>query len=281
MSANGSLIVRLETGALARAVSRGVAWPRRLALPAQKGGGSLHPSPPPCKQHLIIYFLSRNAAIGTHTDGGAHVRSYQPRSRRTSPSLPSSPPPPPADNPLMSDWASVCVCARRRCRRVTYGRVEGEGALALENPVSRAGHPDGGHVRDQQLSEVCSHLRIPASGTTVPRSHRSSAVRGEDAIFKALRRYIPAASRDVTLNNIKIKRQQGRRARGYTRGCEATTPCRLGLVCFASSSSSPSSCTKKKCALPCADITSTVDFGDVSSTRLFTRRAPPTSEDDS
>lgn len=194
--------------------------------------------------------------------------------------------PPPADSPLMSDWASVCVCAcesecvcarRRRCRRDTYGRVEGEGALALENPVSRAGHPDGGHVRDQQLSEVCSHLRIPASGTTVPRSHRSSAVRGEDAIFKALRRYIPAASRDVTLKNIKIKRQQGRRARGYTRGCEATTPCRLELVCFASSSS----CTKKKSALPCADITSTVDFGDVSSTRLFTRRAPPTSEDDS
>lgn len=188
----------------------------------------------------------------------------------------------------MSDRASVCVCAcesecvcarRRRCRRDTYGRVEGEGALALENPVSRAGHPDGGHVRDQQLSEVCSHLRIPASGTTVPRSHRSSAVRGEDAIFKTLRRYIPAASRDVTLKNIKIKRQQGRRARGYTRGCDATTPCRLELVCFASSSLS--SCTKKKCALPCADITSTVDFGDVSSTRLFTRRAPPTSEDDS
>lgn len=78
-------------------------------------------------------------------------------------------------------------------RQDTYGGVEGKGALALEDPVSGSGDSDGGHVRDQQLSQVCSHLRIPAARSTVPRSLRSCAVRGEDAIFKALRRYIPRA----------------------------------------------------------------------------------------
>lgn len=88
----------------------------------------------------------------------------------------------------------VSVFGPERARRDTYGRVEGEGALALEDPVSRAGHPDGGHIGDQQLSQVCSHLRIPASGTTVLPSQRSRRLSVEkDAIFKALRRYIPAA----------------------------------------------------------------------------------------
>lgn len=87
-----------------------------------------------------------------------------------------------------------CVCVSGREATTTHGGVEGEGALALEHPVSGPGHPDGGHVGDQQLSEVCSHLHIPAARSTVLRSHRSGAVRVHDAIFKALRRYIPAAS---------------------------------------------------------------------------------------
>lgn len=129
------------------------------------------------------------------TGGGAHTRSYQ--TPESPPLLPSLPAP-----PSHAMGAPVCVCARvcfrvfgpEEARRDTYGRVEGEGALALEYPVSRAGHPDGGHVGDQQLSEVCSHLRIPASGTTVLPSHRSKRLSVEkDAIFKALRRYIPAA----------------------------------------------------------------------------------------
>lgn len=123
------------------------------------------------------------------------MRSYQ--TPESPPLLPSLPAP-----PSHAMGATVCVCARvcfrvfgpEEARRDTYGRVEGEGALALEYPVSRAGHPDGGHVGDQQLSEVCSHLRIPASGTTVLPSHRSKRLSVEkDAIFKALRRYIPAA----------------------------------------------------------------------------------------
>lgn len=259
MSANGSdCEARDRCASSCDKWGRGGAWPRRLALPAQKGG---NPSIPLRRRvnNISLFISSRGTRPLGHTQTHTQTAGLTcvPISPARDAHLPLPPTPPlPADSPLMSDWASVCVCTcesecvcarRRRCRRDTYGRVEGEGALALENPVSRAGHPDGGHVRDQQLSEVCSHLRIPASGTTVPRSHRSSAVRGEDAIFNTLRRYIPAASRDVTLKNIKIKRQQGRRARGCTRGCEATTPCRLELVCFASSSPS---CTKRNVLCP-------------------------------
>lgn len=81
-----------------------------------------------------------------------------------------------------------------RWEATTYGGVEGKGALALEDPVPGPGNPDGGHVGDQQLSEVRGHLRIPAAGGRVAPSRRSSAVRPDEAIFKALRRYIPAAS---------------------------------------------------------------------------------------
>lgn len=78
----------------------------------------------------------------------------------------------------------VCLAPERQRRNTTYGRVEGEGALALEHPVPRAGHPDGGHVGNQQLSEVCGHLRIPASGTAVLPSHREQAlVSGEGCYF--------------------------------------------------------------------------------------------------
>lgn len=77
----------------------------------------------------------------------------------------------------------------------TYRSVEGKGALALEDSVSGLGHPDGGHVGDQQLSQVCSHLRIPAPGSTVELSPWSSAVTAHDAIFKAPRLYIPPARR--------------------------------------------------------------------------------------
>lgn len=77
---------------------------------------------------------------------------------------------------------SVCVCEEGGDRH-TYGRVERKGALALEHPVSCSGDPDGGHVRDQQLSEVCSHLRIPASRTTVLRSLRGSACHRRGCYF--------------------------------------------------------------------------------------------------
>lgn len=83
----------------------------------------------------------------------------------------------------------VPVCAGCVCGCLTgghtYGGVEGEGALALVDSVSCFGDSDGGHEGDQQLSQVCSHLRIPASPCRVLRSLRSGAVRAEDAIFKA------------------------------------------------------------------------------------------------
>ncbi|MEQ2301930.1 hypothetical protein AMECASPLE_001190 [Ameca splendens] len=89
----------------------------------------------------------------------------------------------------------------------TYGRVEGEGALALVDPVSSFGDSDGGHEGDQQLSQVCSHLRIPASPSRVLRSLRSSAVRAEDAIFKdpPSLHSSDQARGDVTLEDVKIK----------------------------------------------------------------------------
>lgn len=77
----------------------------------------------------------------------------------------------------------------------TYRGVEGEGALALEHPVSGLGHSDGGHVRDQQLAEVCSHVGIPTPRSTVQGSHRSRAPsETRFAIFKvANQHYIPPA----------------------------------------------------------------------------------------
>lgn len=178
---------RFKTGVLA-CVFMGLSGLKRACgltttSPCNKGK-PLHPSLLTCKQHLIIYFLS--SSRGMRPRGHTHTAdSRVARSRRTS--HPATPP--------TTTRSCVCVWGGGGGRHLdTYGRVEGKGALALENPVSCPGHPDGGHVRDQQLSEVCSHLRIPASRTTVPRSHRSSAVRGEDAIFKALRLYIPAAS---------------------------------------------------------------------------------------
>lgn len=188
--------------------------------------------------------------------------------------------------------APVCVCVRvcfrvfgpEEARRDTYGRVEGEGALALEYPVSRTGHPDGGHVGDQQLSEVCSHLRIPASGTTVLPSHRSKRLSVEkDAIFKALRCYIPAAGGTWRWTNTKIKRRAwggGRASQCYTLACEANTPpcglelflllffypCLFSRVCYPSSG--------RNALRPAQDFTSTVDFDDVSCTRLFYQQGP-------
>lgn len=163
--------------------------------PSHKGGNPSIPSPLERKQQLINYLFSRKRGhwgIDWRRAAGLTCVPIKPPSRLPSflPSLPL----------LLMLWAPLCVrvCFRvfgpEGARRDTYGRVEGEGALALEYPVPRTGHPDGGHVGDQQLSEVCSHLRIPASGTTVLPSHRSKRLSVEkDAIFKALRRYIPAA----------------------------------------------------------------------------------------
>lgn len=148
-----------------------------------------------CKQPLLI-------PLQVHEEGGhgdTHTRRHSCRftcvvePRQSSLTVPR----PSTNNPArVSGCVSVFVREEVWCggvTRHTYWGVEGEGTLALENPVPRPGNPNGGHIRDQQLSEVCSHLRIPASRTTVLRSHRSSAVRGEDAIFKAARLYIPPA----------------------------------------------------------------------------------------
>lgn len=64
----------------------------------------------------------------------------------------------------------------------THWRDVGKSTLALVNPVPRPRHPYGGHVGDQQLSQVCSHLCIPAA----PQCHGVS-VRGRDegVIFKS------------------------------------------------------------------------------------------------
>jgi len=106
-------------------------------------------------------------------------------------------------------------CARARvCAWVcvaTYGGVEGKGALALENPISCPGHPDGGHVRDQQLSEVYSHLRIPASRTTVLRSHGAALSEERMLFLKPSVSTFLKPGGDVTRINIKIKWQRGRR----------------------------------------------------------------------
>lgn len=145
-------------------------WPNRQPHPAQRRSG--HASLGRCKQHFIIYFPPQ---------------SYRPwRQGRQAHVRPSA-----ASRPCVCVFVWRCVW---RWEATTHRGVEGKGALALENPVSCPGNPDGGHVGDQQLSEVCSHLHIPAARSTVVRSHRSGAVRVEDAIFKALRRYIPAAS---------------------------------------------------------------------------------------
>lgn len=51
-----------------------------------------------------------------------------------------------------------------RPRSLTYGRVVGESALVLVDPVPGPGHADLGHVGHQQLADVsCSHLPGPAA----------------------------------------------------------------------------------------------------------------------
>ena len=73
----------------------------------------------------------------------------------------------------------------------TYWRIVGKGTFALENPVSCFGDSDGGHERDQQLSEICSHLRIPAPRGTMQRDSPEQGCQSKDAIFKALGVHIP------------------------------------------------------------------------------------------
>lgn len=128
------LIVRLETGALARAISGGVAWPRRLALPAQKVAESLHPSPPPCKQYLIIYFLSRNAAIGTHAKhtqrrrGSRAFLSAPARDARLPPSTPLSPP-----TARSCLTGLLCVCVRASLSVFVRGGGDADETLTGES----------------------------------------------------------------------------------------------------------------------------------------------------
>lgn len=123
-----------------------------------------------------------------------------------------------------------CYGRLARARRDTYGRVEGEGALALEHPVARARHPDGGHVGDQQLSQVCSHLRIPASGTAVlpsRRSRRLSVEKGMLFLKRSVATFQQPEGRDVGGKHAEIKRRAARRE-----GCCTANapPCGLELA---------------------------------------------------
>ena len=61
----------------------------------------------------------------------------------------------------------------------TYRRIVGKGTFTLEHSVSCSWHSDGGHVRDQEFSQICSHLRIPVCRSTVLRELAAQTVSTE------------------------------------------------------------------------------------------------------
>lgn len=184
----------------------------------------------------------------------------------------------PANNPLMYECLGVCVCVCLLCVSVCV-RV-GDGQTLTGESKEKA------HSLLNTLSPVLGTLMVGMYGTSSsPRSvaifaflllapqcgtATRAALSEERMLFlkHSVSTFLQPAGCDAEKH--KNKMTEGWGTRCYTRAARLTL-WRLMIFCFSSISSS--SC-QKRIALPCADITFTVDFDDAFCTRLFYQKGP-------